>query len=60
MLPAWLWPVLDLWAACRSPGGMGAPLRHNPISGGNGEQPAALMEAFAMIDQIVAARSVPA
>jgi hypothetical protein len=57
MLPGWIWPVLDLWAACRSPGAMGGTLRHNPCSGGVGDQPAGLMEAFAMIDDIVAKRS---
>ena len=48
--------MLDLWAACRAPGGMGAPLRLNPCAGGVGDQPAGLMEAFAMIDDIVAKR----
>lgn len=52
-----MWPVLDLWAACRSPGGMGGMMRLNPCPGGVGDQPAALMEAFQMIDAIVATRA---
>jgi hypothetical protein len=32
-------------------------MRLNPCAGGVGDQPAGLMEAFAMIDDIVAKRS---
>lgn len=56
MLPAWVWPVLDLWAACRVPGPMGAPLHLLPGPGGAGCQPAALMTAFGHIDRLMAQR----
>jgi hypothetical protein len=56
VLPAWIWPVLDLWALCRSGGGMGGIVKHPPGPGGMGDQPAALMDAFAMIDRLMAER----
>jgi hypothetical protein len=48
--------VLDLWALCRSGGGMGGIVKHPPGPGGMGDQPAALMDAFAMIDRLMAER----
>lgn len=48
-LPAWVWPVVDLYFVTRrysSPMG-GRPL---PCPGAPGEQPAALMDAFAILD----------
>lgn len=56
MLPEWVWGVLDLWEACRVPGPMGGTLRMNPCAGGVGDQPAALMDVFRMVDDLVAAR----
>ena len=50
-LPAWVWPVVDLWLTCRqfrSPfGGQVLPCRGSP-----GEQPAALLDAFAIMDAV--------
>lgn len=52
VLPAWVWGVLDIWAACRVPGGMG--VQHLlPVSGAAAEQPAGLMDALAMIDELM-------
>ncbi len=56
----WLWGVLDLWAVCRTRDGFGGIMKHPPCAGGMGEQPAALMDAFAMIDAIVAERNAAA
>jgi hypothetical protein len=48
MLPAWIWPVVDLWLLSqRYAGLMGTPL---PCPGSAAEQPAALMDAFATLD----------
>ena len=50
MLPAWVWPVVDLYFVTRrfaSPLG-GQPL---PCPGSPGEQPAALLDAFADLDR---------
>jgi hypothetical protein len=49
--------VLDLWAVCRTPAPMGGTLHLLPCGGGAGDQPAALMDAFQMIDQILAERN---
>jgi len=57
VLPDWVWPVLDLWALCRSPGPMGGTLKTLPGPGGAGCQPAALMDAFGMIDQLLHERT---
>ena len=59
MLPAWVWGLLDIWAACRVPGGFG-PQHLLPQPGAAAEQPAALMDALAMIDQATAEKQEPA
>lgn len=49
ILPAWIWPVVDLWFQTlrfASPFG-GRPM---PCPGAPGEQPAALMDAFTIMD----------
>ena len=53
-MPHWAFATVDLWGACRVPGPMGTQ-RLLPCSGGAGDQPAALMAAFAMIDGMMTA-----
>jgi hypothetical protein len=55
VLPAWVWPVVDLWLLCRRHAGIGgAPL---PCPGSVGEQPAALMDAFRLLDRAMQGKS---
>ena len=48
-LPAWVWPVVDLWFMCRR---YASPIvgQALPCPGSPGEQPAALMDAFLILD----------
>lgn len=49
MLPAWVWPVVDLYfQSLRYASPFGG--RALPCPGGVGEQPAALMDAFLILD----------
>jgi len=54
-LPRWALFTVDLWLRCRSRGtgplGGGAPVL--PSAGGLVDQPAALMDAFDMLEQMV-------
>jgi hypothetical protein len=52
-----VWGVLDLWVVCRPPGPMGGRQHLMPGPGGAGDQPAALTDAFQMIDQLLAQRT---
>jgi hypothetical protein len=48
-LPAWVWPVVDLWLLTRRyRGPFGG--RIMPCVGGPADQPAALIDAFDMLD----------
>jgi hypothetical protein len=49
-VPAWAFAVVDLWFTCRRNMGMMGSFTALPCSGGVGEQPAALMDAFALLD----------
>ncbi|HEV7658833.1 MAG TPA: hypothetical protein VGO55_03205 [Allosphingosinicella sp.] len=42
--------MVDLWFTCRRNMGMMGSFTALPCSGGVGEQPAALMDAFALLD----------
>jgi hypothetical protein len=45
-MPDWIWDLVTLWRLFKG-GGMGpGPL---PCAGGSGDQPAALMDAFAIM-----------
>lgn len=50
-LPAWIWGVLNLWLTCRRGGGMMGTFTALPCAGGVGDQPAALIEAFAILEK---------
>ena len=45
---------MDLWFACRRHMGMFGSFTALPCAGGVGEQPAALMDAFALLDAAAA------
>jgi hypothetical protein len=49
-----VWGVLDVWAVARVPGPMGGNMHLLPCGGGAAEQPAGLIEALAIIDQLTA------
>lgn len=51
MIPAWVFAVVDLWFACRRHMGMMGSFTALPSAGGVGDQPAALMDAFMLLDQ---------
>lgn len=53
-LPRWALFTVDLWLRCRARGGggMGGGVPALPGPGGVSEQPAALMDAFDMLDQM--------
>lgn len=54
-VPRWAFSVVDLWLRCRPLAGkLGGP-SPLPCSGGVGDQPAALMDAFDMLDALLAA-----
>lgn len=53
-LPAWALFTVDLWLRCRARGGAlggGTPIMPGP--GGYGQQPAALMDAFDLLEMMV-------
>lgn len=49
MLPAWVWPVVDLYFTAKR---YASPITGQalPCPGSAGEQPAALMDAFLLLD----------
>lgn len=50
-MPRQIYEVVDLWLACRRAGAMKATAL--PCIGGVGDQPAALMDAFAFLDDMI-------
>lgn len=53
-MPGWVFGVVDLWLRCRRNMGMLGSFTALPCPGGIGDQPAALMDAFALLDRAVA------
>ncbi|MEA3390022.1 MAG: hypothetical protein U9R64_12230 [Pseudomonadota bacterium] len=53
-MPRWALFTVDLWARCRAKGGglLGGVPPTMPCAGGYGEQPAALMDAFDMLEEM--------
>lgn len=49
-IPQRIFAVVDLWLACRRNMGMMGSFTALPCAGGVGDQPAALMDAFGMLD----------
>ena len=47
-MPRQIFEIVDLWFCCRRVGGVDG--KALPASGGVGDQPAALMDAFMMLD----------